>query len=464
MKKEKKNTPSPADARVNPSDTSVVVSSADGTLIEVQIPKAEENVPPLAPGGVGLDAAFLVPSTDMCIFPWGADNMMPLNLFNLLREDNLSRPILKKVRGLFWGRGPHVEYGSLSEEKRLRLRGFVDKMGFTRFMLRLYTDYFHTACAAAFVVRQRDGKALATLRHIPVWQVRLAKRQDDPYLDPTHAVVGDFSGMPMPAKTQVFPLFDPARPLAHPMSVCFFSEPDYFANPYPLPDYAGGQEWIRRSIEAPRVLGSFVENSMSIRWIVRIPAKYWQDMYAQIEKEMAEKNKGKVNKTDVQKTFDTLKSGKLNNMMALLAGAKNVGKVFISDVIVEVFGNSFYEYKWEIEQVELKIKDYVESVIAISNAADAKKTGAFSLHASLANVGQTGRADSGSEQLYAYTNHLNSSVAIPEENICGPIGEILRFVAGAPDDEGVRIVFDRPEPVRQSDITASERITAQKIS
>ena len=445
-------------------DSSVILSSADGTVFNIQINGVTDST--LTPSGTGVAASFLMPSTDLEIFPWGTDNLMPLNLFNLLREDNLSRPILKKVRGLFWGLGPHVEYGALKGPALERCKRFVASLGFERFMLDLFTDYFHTSCAAFLVLRNRGGSELATLRHVPVWQVRLAKKSKDPYMRPTHAVVADFSGTPTPEQAQVFPLFDPQAPAAHPVSLCFASDSDYFSNPYPLPDYVGGEAWILRSIEAPRVLGALIDNSMNIRWIIRIPSKYWKDMYDDIAKQMAEdpKSRGPIKSTDIQKAFEAAKAEKLKALTDMLAGAENVGKVYISDVIVEVFGNAFYEYKWEIEQVELKVRDYVESVIAMSNAADAKKTGAFSLHASLANVGQTGRADSGSEQLYAYTNHLNSSVVIPEMNVCRPVENILRAVAGAPDDTGIRIVFDRPEPMRQSDVTPADRMTAKKIT
>lgn len=439
------------------------VSTADGQVVEIRT-VGQTDSPTLVPGGWGLTSSLLVPEAGMSVFPWGADNMLPLNIFNLLRQDNIAEPIVGRTVGLFWGRGPTVEYGdALSAEAEQRIRSFVRRVRLPRLLLGLAVDYYHTRVDSFYVQRSRDGRQLAGLTYLPVWQVRLAKREDDPLSRPTHAIVGDFSGSPTTLDTHIYPLFNPDDPLAHDLSVCIGMESSFFANPYPHPEFSGGEGWIRRSIEMPVVLSSFINNSMSLRWIVRIPVEYWTDMRQDVEEEMRTTREN-PSQQEIEDEYTARKADKLKKFTDMLSGATNAGKAYISDVAYQAIGDKRYENKWEVEQVDLKISDYVQTILKISDAADAKKTGAFTLHASLANVGQTGRSDSGSEQLYAYTNHLNTSVSIPQMTICSPVEEILRIVAGLdPGDERLRIVFDRAQPAREADMSASQRLTGQNV-
>lgn len=450
--------------KLKPADTDrpLWVATADGQVVEIRT-VADASPSSLSPGGCGFVSSMLVPESGMSVFPWGADNMLPLHIFNLLRQDNIAEPIVGRTVGLFWGRGPEVDYGGIPADALERVKSFVQRIRLPRLLLGLAVDYFHTRVDSFYVQTSQNGRELAAITYLPAWQVRLAKREDNPHLTPTHAIVGDYSGSPTTLDTRVYPLFDPSDPLAHPISVCVAREQSFFANPYPNPEFSGGEQWMRRSIETPVILSSFINNSMSLRWIVRIPVNYWTDMKERIEAQMREKNSS-VSQQQIEDEYAAQKKEKLDNFTGMLSGATNVGKAYISDISYEVMGEKFLTHKWEVEQVDLKISDYIGTILKISEAADAKKTGAFSLHASMANVGQTGRSDSGSEQLYAYTNHLNSSVAIPQMTICSPVEEILRIVAGIdPGDDRLRITFDRPQPARESDLSASRRLTGQTV-
>lgn len=421
------------------------------------IPPSEGGI--LEPAGISAVPAYQSVVTSFRIFPWGLGNTMPIDIMMLLKDDNLSRPILRKQLGLFWGRGPQVSVdGSPSETPpALLLRSQWKKL-----LLGCMTDYFHTSCAAALVIMNADMKTPSSVRYLPVWQVRLAVRDDDPGIVPTHAVVGDFSGAFSTAaalEPSVYPLYDPTcgeRPSA-PVSVMWMQDVDFFANPYPLPVFAGGQEWIRRAIESPRIISSFIDNNMSIRWVIHVPSRYWDDLKASI---LASAVKEKKTPAQAEQIFKAEQKRIIDEFVNMLSGQKNVGKAIILQTATEILSNnSVYEYKWNIEQVDLKVGDFIKTMIEISDSADAKKTGAFSLHAALANVGQTGRADSGSEQLYAYNNHLFSSVSIPQMIVVDTLADAFSALSG----QRISIRFDRPIQERQEDLSSSDRLSAQSV-
>lgn len=415
--------------------------------------------PTLSPSGISSSPGYQSIVTDFRVFPWGVSNTMPIDIMNLLKDDNLARPILRKQLGLFWGRGPQLYLDGQPSDLPPRL---LKDSRWRHLLLGCMTDYFHTACAAALVVMRADMSSPAYVRYLPVWQVRLAVAADDPGIVPTHAVVGDFSGTFSTAgavEPSVYPLYDPSlgRLPTVPVSVVWMQDVDFFANPYPLPVFAGGQEWIRRAIESPRIISSFIDNNMSIRWIVHVPSRYWDDLKSAIYESSAREGRTTA---EAEQLFNTERRRIIDEFVNLLSGKRNVGKAIILQTATEILSNnSVYEYKWNIEQVDLKVGDFIKTMIEIGDSADAKKTGAFSLHAALANVGQSGRADSGSEQLYAYNNHLFSSVSIPQMVVVDTLSDTFSTLSGMRLD----IRFDRPIQQRQEDLSTSDRLSVQSV-
>lgn len=429
---------------------------ASAEKVKAQLCDLQPGEPLLTPSGIIPTPTYQSVMTDFRVFPWGAKNTMPIDIMMLLKDDNLARPILRKQLGLFWGRGPQL----FSNDALLTdIPEFMVRSRWKHTLLSCLNDNLYTSCAAAMVIMHPDMKSIAQIRYLPVWQVRLAVRYDDDGIIPTHALVADFSGPFSNVTTlepQAYPLYDPSsgENPRYPVTIVWMQDVDYFANPYPLPIFAGGEEWIRRAIEAPRIISSFIDNNMTIRWIVHIPTQYWADLRSKMIESYVKQGK---TQEEGEAAYQTEKQRIINDFVNMLSGAKHVGKAAILEIATEIMGNTIYEYKWKIEQVDLKVGDFIKTMIEISDSADAKKTGAFSLHAALANVGQTGRADSGSEQLYAYNNHLFSSVSIPQFIVVDTLAELFSIATNTRID----IRFDRPIQQRQEDLSASNRLSTQ---
>ena len=80
------------------------------------------------------------------------------------------------------------------------------------------------------------------------------------------------------------------------------------------------------------------------------------------------------------------------------------------------------------------------------------------MHPALGGAGESGRSDSGSEQLYALKNYLLTGIDIPETIVMKPINYALKINF---PDKNYRLGFYHLPPEREEDITASKRTKNQ---
>ena len=120
-----------------------------------------------------------------------------------------------------------------------------------------------------------------------------------------------------------------------------------------------------------------------------------------------------------------------------------------------VDGTNLIEHGWEINVIDQKIKDFVDSQIAISNRADHAISGGIGLHSALGNVSESGKSDSGSEQLYALKNYLLTGIDIPEMIVMKAINYAIK--ANWPEKK-VKLGFYHMAPEKEQDVTESKRV------
>ncbi|WP_230690829.1 hypothetical protein, partial [Streptococcus pneumoniae] len=70
--------------------------------------------------------------------------------------------------------------------------------------------------------------------------------------------------------------------------------------------------------------------------------------------------------------------------------------------------SNLIEEGWEVKVIDQNIKDFVLAQIKISERADAALSSGMNLHPVLGNINNSGSANSGSEQIMALINYLNT--------------------------------------------------------
>lgn len=142
-----------------------------------------------------------------------------------------------------------------------------------------------------------------------------------------------------------------------------------------------------------------------------------------------------------------------------LSGERNQGKAYSTFSFMDGSG---HEQSWRIENIDMKYKEYIESMIAYDKRAEEALLSSVGLDASISAVSKDGIiSKSGSDAYYNYLIYIMSLT--PEDEICAePLNMALRVNFPSYYAQGYRIGFYREVPQRQEDIAPKDRINQQQ--
>ena len=255
-----------------------------------------------------------------------------------------------------------------------------------------------------------------------------------------------------PDTVERYPAFDILKGVNQPTSIYYESFYQQGRNQYDfkVPGFYGARKWMQRSNVAPDILKAQTDNGLNIKWHIISPQSYW-DNKRTIIREQCTKKGTQYN----EKMLEDLKDAILQGLSKVLSGIQNVGKFFHSEAVMQELGVGRTELmKWEINPIDMKVKDFTDAQITISKRADSAITSGAGLHPSLANIIVDGKLASGSEQLYAYKLFIATETPIMQSKALKVmnIWKKLRFpnVAGT-------FGFYHDIVKREEDLTASAR-------
>lgn len=148
---------------------------------------------------------------------------------------------------------------------------------------------------------------------------------------------------------------------------------------YGIPWWHGVKDWIRLANKIPLFHLSGLTKGYNIRWHIKIPLSYFEQF------------------TENEKSAEEDKI--LNELDAMLAGAENAGKAFVSR-----FSDEKNYPEWKIEPLQSELyDDAYKDTFSQSNTA---LSSANNIDPSLAGYDITGKLSSGSEKRNSYLIHL----------------------------------------------------------
>lgn len=398
---------------------------------------------------------------DYDVIPFGESNNLPLEIRDTVNEHNLAPRIFTKKKLLLWGEGPVLYTTSFQDGKPKRtylqddeIEAWLNAWHHEEYLRKAIEDFNHSEGTFSKIYSARAtrlGNArIARIEHVSVHKARLAVPRDTKGARPVRIMVGDWHRNYVEEYTP-YPIFDPAEPAKHSVSMHYAHMYGFARDYYAQPDVVGSLAWIRRATAIPFILEALTNNSLNIKWHIISPSRYWEAKEEKIKEQCTLEGKQYS-----PKMLEDLKDQIFGELAKVLSGVDNVGKFFQSEAFVEIVGATAMVHKWEIIPIDQKIKDYVTAQIEISKRSDFTTTAGLGLHQALSNVGGDGKSDSGSEQLYAYKNHILSEVALPESIICEAINYAIKI--NWPGKK-IKLGFYRNLPEREEDITSQNRIT-----
>lgn len=394
------------------------------------------------------------------VIPFGDDNNLPLEIRNTVNQHNLAPRIFTKKKFLLWGTGPMlfttefkdgiptIKYTQDSE-----VEDWLASWSHEVYLRKAIEDFNHSESVFSklyLAKASRLGAArVSKVEHVGVHLARLAVPRDSQGQPPVRIMVGQWHKNFI-EQYQSYPIFNPLQPNLHSVSMHYAHMYGFAADYYSRPDVVGSLAWIRRSTAIPFILEALTNNSLNIKWHIISPARYWD------AKEEKLKEQCTLAGTQYNpQLLEDLKDEVFTSLGNVLSGVDNVGKFFQSEAFVDIVGATAMVHKWEIIPLDQKISDYVDAQLEISKRGDFATTAGLGLHQSLSNIGGDGKSDSGSEQLYAYKNHLLSEVSLPESIICEAINMALKINWPA---KKLKLGFYRTMPEREEDVTSSKRV------
>ena len=218
---------------------------------------------------------------------------------------------------------------------------------------------------------------------------------------------------------------------------------------YTVPDLYGSLEWINRSTAVPLIFKAFAKNSMNLKYHVISPASFSDKKRNEI-KETCRIN----NETYDESMLKKFERNYLAQIGNVLSGMENAGKFLHTVTTMMVQGHELISEGWEIKVLDQKVKDFVQAQILISDKADKAISAAVNVHPVLANMTDSGKSNSGSEQIYALLNYLNTGVDVQEMIICKALNYALKVNF---PEANVKIGFFHNAPEIQSNVSPQDR-------
>lgn len=396
------------------------------------------------------------------VIPFGSGN----NILNEIQEavfpNHLAPRILARKAELLFGQGPYLYkqvkdgrqyYREPMEDKKIQ--DWLESFDYENLLIHNATEYYYAEQVAVRVRSLKGGRvgdagALASLEQLSMINCRLAYLKTALKKTPTHVIVGDWTDTSKKDEFQYYPLFDPLNPAKAPFTVHFSGLRSFGLSNYVLPSTYGTINWIKRSTTAPKVIEAHTENGLNVRYHITSPQKYWDDMREELKKKCRDDDK-----TYKEKMLHDVEDEIFQSLTEVLSGIENVGKFWHSKTVTELIGGQPTELGWKITPIKQEVKEYVEAQIKVADKSDFAVQAGLGLHASLANVGADGKSDSGSEQLYARTNHEQTGLPIPEFYVTKALNDALK----AKFKTDLRIGFYHIAPDRMQDVTSSQRVT-----
>lgn len=397
------------------------------------------------------------------VVPYGASNRMPLEL-RALSEDNAILPgVLNRKAELLWGQGPAL-YKVVKEngvptrvyDDFADIEAWLNTFDYESYLLGCIVDFENTGGifskfypTKGYSLGLSGSSYIAKLEHVSALECFLEWPKDGNFNNIRGVIQAD-QAYPNIQRSWRYDTFTPG---AKNITMMYHGQTTYGRRGYALPAYYGSRFWISRSTAVPKVLQSLTDNSTFIKWHVKIPIEYWEAAADKLKKDLAiDAMKKGIDFVWEDKHLEKFKSDKIEALIQTMSGQQNVGKLLQTDYLKDNFGNLL---EWKVESIDQKVKEFIEGQNAIAKMADYRTLSGAGIHPALSNIGAEGKADSGSEQLYALKNYLLTSVNIPEMVVTKAINEAIKVNF---PKSGVKLGFYHLAPEREQDVTASKRI------
>lgn len=393
------------------------------------------------------------------VIPFGDDNDLPGRVRSLLEKFYAGEGIMGKKAGLQWGEGPRLYRDAVDENNIFYRAWTVDdaisaelkRVDCLAQMHRALIDLVHLEGFWVKITRSRGSRIgrgrIAGIEHVPAGKVRFVWAGEN--VPPTHAMVADWP-VADTMTSRVYPLFDRNDPLKHSVSLAYFNIYSFGHDFYSVPRFIGAFDWLELAGTLAPLLATYNANASAISKHIESPQSYWDRAEERIRMEC--QRQGIPYKDEYLEKF---KDDAMEMFASSMSGKENAGKFLHTSRFWSPEANDFEG--WKITPIDNKVKEYIESQVAICKKAEAAATSGFGLDPSLSNLILDNKLGSGSEKLYALKVYNATETAVPDMTLCLP-WQILIDVNFP--GSGMKIGLYRTVVEAEKNVSPSDRVKA----
>nr|WP_317631399.1 hypothetical protein [uncultured Flavobacterium sp.] len=396
------------------------------------------------------------------VHPYGNNDDLPEEIRDVMIRNYIAPGLLTKKTQLLWGLGPkpytetivdNVVVKNWIDNSKLpsEIVDWLDSWDYENYLLKCATDYGVMQSHMTKLHPNTGFNKIARLEHVYISKGRLASKAELNTLKPTHLIQSDypFGDNSVDNTLKAYPLFE--RGMALDKTYAIYSNTYTFCTDYyTIPDIYGSLEWLKRSTSVPLIFRALSKNSMNLKYHIISPEAFWD-----AKRNLIKDNCTKLGKEYKEQMLIDYQNEFLRKMAVVLSGEENTGKYLHTTKNFTVEGTNLIEHGWEIKVIDQNVKDFVEAQIKISQRADHALSSGIGLHAALGNVSETGKSDSGSEQIYALKNYLATGVDIPEMIVTKAINIALKVNF---PKANIKIGFFHQVAEKEQDVSPKDRL------
>lgn len=393
------------------------------------------------------------------LIPYGLNNNIPQLLRDTIFGSANIPGVMEKKMQLLWGQGPYLYRERMIDGKPGRegvhdadIQNWLESFDYLSYLEACGTDTSWMQGNFGMIVPQKSGllgkKRVHSLEHCnPLW-ARLARKTGSSKA--THAFISDAWLAYQPEGYKDYTLFDHKEGLRNERQIFYSRQYSFATDYYAVPTIYGALPWIKRSAAVPLILEALSKNSINVKYHIKSPAIFWDQKRIELQDKCAQEGRPYE-----ESMLDDYERALFRSIIKTLSSDKNSGKIWHTKKLFSPDGANLTEVGWEIEAIDQNLKDFVETQIKISDKADASVSAGLGIHKALAGLTDAGKADSGSEQLYAYMMYKLIGVRIPEMVVTRLINHAIAI--NFPEKK-LKLGFYHEEAQRQQDQTSSQRI------
>ncbi len=276
-----------------------------------------------------LDSAPVRISERVQYMPWGADNMMPFDIINLIESDETLATCQMFNSEVCYGAGLRYAPGSAIPPVAERAREFAELNSLSELFLGSCQDFKFFGFAVSVIILSNDGKRICSVRRKEACYCRFAPADENGNIPFVHyanwrlAVASEDMVESIPLLNRFAPAADLEQRIASGSKIRKFAVvsriPTVDATYYPIPYYAAlfKGRWFSIKQLVALAKEAKLKNSAPLKYQIEISSRYWNNIF---------QSEGI---TDKVKQMERVVKEK-HNILDFLTGAENSGKVLFS--------------------------------------------------------------------------------------------------------------------------------------